>query len=105
MLPERITQLLSAYVDGELNSRERRNVGRILRKSPEARRLLSQLKQDSMILRRLPRKKTQIDLTGSAMGTISLRHIKLPKIDTTPIALLHPPPPPRKRRPRAGWSS
>ena len=99
MLPDRITQLLSAYVDGELNSRERRNVGRILRKSPEARQLLSQLKQDSMILRRLPRKKTQIDLTGSAMGTISLRGIKLPKIDTTPIALLHPPPP-RKRRPR-----
>jgi len=100
MLPERITQLLSAYVDGELNSRERRNVGRILRKSPEARQLLSQLKQDSMILRRLPRKKTQIDLTGSAMGTISLRGIKLPKIESVPVALLQPAPPPRKRRPR-----
>lgn len=100
MLPDRITQLLSAYVDGELNSRERRNVGRILRKSPEARQLLSQLKQDSMILRRLPRKKTQIDLTGSAMGTISLRGLKLPKIESTPPLLLQARPSARKRRPR-----
>jgi hypothetical protein len=82
MLPDRITQLLSAYVDGELNSRERRHVTRILRKSSEARQLLHKLKQDSMILRRLPRKKTQIDLTESAMGTISLRGLKLPKIET-----------------------
>src|SRR5262249_52732453 len=84
MLPERITQLLSAYVDGELSARERRNVTRILRKSNEARQLLHKLKQDSMILRKLPRKKTQLDLTESAMGTISLRGIKLPEIPTAP---------------------
>jgi hypothetical protein len=98
MLPDRITQLLSAYVDGELNSRERRHVTRILRKSSEARQLLHKLKQDSMILRRLPRKKTQIDLTESAMGTISLRGLRIPKIETPP-AFLAPPRAP-KRSPR-----
>src|SRR5215470_7476229 len=87
MLPERITQLLSAYVDGELSARERRSVTRILRKSSEARQLLHKLKQDSMILRKLPRKKTQIDLTESAMGTISLRGIHLPKVESTPAAV------------------
>jgi hypothetical protein len=94
MLPDRITQLLSAYVDGELNSRERRHVTRILRKSSEARQLLHKLKQDSMILRRLPRKKTQIDLTESAMGTISLRGLKLPKIETP--AFVAPPRKPKR---------
>lgn len=98
MLPERITQLLSAYVDGELNSRERRHVTRILRKSSEARQLLHKLKQDSMILRRLPRKKTQIDLTESAMGTISLRGLKIPKIESPVLAPA--PPRPAKRSPR-----
>jgi hypothetical protein len=84
MLPEHITELLSAYVDGELNSRERKNVTRILQKSDEARQLLHKLKQDSMILRKLPRKKTQLDLTESAMGTLSLRGIKLPEIPSAP---------------------
>lgn len=96
MLPERITELLSAYVDGELSSRERRNVTRILRKSGEARQMLHKLKQDSMILRKIPRRKTQLDLSGSVMGTISLRGITLPKIDVVPL----PPPPAPPRPPR-----
>jgi hypothetical protein len=98
MLPERITELLSAYVDGELSARERRNVTRILRKSNEARQMLHKLKQDSMILRKMPRRKTQLDLSGSVMGTISLRGITLPKIETVPV----PPPPPARRRWRFG---
>src|SRR5262249_36110968 len=74
MLPERITQLLSAFVDGELNARERRHVTRLLRKSDEARQLLHKLR----------RKKTQLDMSDSVMGTISLRGIQLPKIETAP---------------------
>lgn len=97
MLPERVTQLLSAYVDGELSARERRAVGRLLRKSAEARAMLHQMKQDSMVLRKLPRKKTQLDLSGSVMGTISLRNLQLPKIEN-PLPLL-PPKPPVRRRP------
>jgi hypothetical protein len=97
MLPERITELLSAYVDGELSSRERRSVTRILRKSAEARQMLHKLKKDSMILRKLPRKKTQIDLSQSAMGTISLRGIKLPKVESVPQ------PPPGAARTRPFW--
>lgn len=94
MLPERVTQLLSGYVDGELSARERRAVGRLLRKSPEARAMLHQMKQDSMVLRKLPRKKTQLDLSGSVMGTISLRNLQLPKIEN-PL----PPKPAIRRRP------
>ncbi len=101
MLPERVTELLSAYVDGELSSRERKNVTRILRKSGEARQMLHKLKQDSMILRKMPRRKTQMDLSGSVMGTISLRGITLPKIEAIPIASPVHPPPPKKRWP--GW--
>lgn len=86
MLPERVTQLLSAYVDGELSARERRAVSRLLRKSAEARAMLHQMKQDSMVLRKLPRKKTQLDLSGSVMGTISLRNLQLPKIEN-PVPL------------------
>ncbi|MBL8796214.1 MAG: zf-HC2 domain-containing protein, partial [Planctomycetia bacterium] len=96
MLPERVTQLLTAYVDGELSARERRAVGRLLRKSPEARAMLHQMKQDSMVLRKLPRKKTQLDLSGSVMGTISLRNIQLPKIEN-PVPLS--PKPVVRRRP------
>jgi hypothetical protein len=99
MLPERITQLLSAFVDGELNARERRHVTRILRKSDEARQLYHKLQQDSMILRKLPRKKTQLDMSDSVMGTISLRNIQLPKIESAPPPATFP------GLPRRRWPS
>lgn len=78
MLPERVTQLLTAYIDGELSSRQRRAIGRLLRKSPEARKLLDKMQQDSMILRHLPRKKVRPDLSKTVMTTLDLRGIKLP---------------------------
>jgi anti-sigma factor RsiW len=78
MLPERLTQLLTAYIDGELSSRQRKAVTRLLRKSPEARKLLQEMKQDSMILRRLPRKKMKQDLSQTLPGTIDMRGLKLP---------------------------
>lgn len=78
MLPERVTSLLTAYIDGELSSRKRRAVDRLLRKSPEARNLLSSMQQDSMILRHLPRKKMRADLSKTVLTTLDLRGIKLP---------------------------
>ena len=39
MLPERYNQLLTAYVDGELSTRQRKAVSRLLHKSAEARLL------------------------------------------------------------------
>ena len=78
MLPERLTQLLTAYIDGELSSRQRKAVTRLLRKSPEARKLLEEMQQDSMILRDLPRKKMKTDLSQTLPGTIEMRGLKLP---------------------------
>lgn len=78
MLNERVTQLLTAYIDGELSSRQRRAVSRLLRKSPEARNLLQKMQQDSMILRHLPRKKMRADLSKTVLTTLDLRGIKLP---------------------------
>jgi anti-sigma factor RsiW len=90
MLPERITQLLTSYIDGELSSRQRKAVTRLLRKSPEARKLLAEMKQDSMVLRHLPKKKMKQDLSKTLPGTIVTRGIKLP------------PPPPVGRPAKAG---
>jgi hypothetical protein len=55
MLPDRLSQLLSAFVDGELSPRQRRAVLRLLKRSPEARRLLHELQDDAAGLRNLPR--------------------------------------------------
>jgi hypothetical protein len=54
MLPDRCRQLLTAYVDGELSGRQRRQVRRLLDRSAEARKLLRELQGDSEVLRALP---------------------------------------------------
>lgn len=83
MLPERLTQLLTAYIDGELSSRQRKAVTRLLRKSPEARKLLQEMQQDSIVLRGLPRKKMKQDLSQTLPGTIEMRGLKLPPPPST----------------------
>src|ERR1700722_15837592 len=86
MLPERLTQLLTAYIDGELSSRQRKAVTRLLRKSPEARKLLQEMQQDSMVLRKMPRKKIKQDLSRTLPGTIEPRGLKLPAPPPSPVA-------------------
>jgi anti-sigma factor RsiW len=89
-LPERVTSLLTAYIDGELSSRKRRAVDRLLRKSQEARHLLNKMQQDSMILRHLPRKKMRADLSKTVLTTLDLRGIKLPPPPPMPLPVLAP---------------
>src|SRR5262245_29660001 len=55
MLADYDRKLLTAYVDGELTSRQRKLVARLLQRSPEARDLLRKLQADADALRRLPR--------------------------------------------------
>jgi hypothetical protein len=55
MLPDHLIQLLTAYVDGELSTRQRKAVLRLLHRSAEARRLYQQLRDDAARLRGLPR--------------------------------------------------
>lgn len=73
MLPERYSELLTAYVDGELDARQQRTVQGLLQRSPEARALLRQLESDAELLRRLPPRKLGADLAPQIVEAISRR--------------------------------
>jgi len=59
MLPERDLQLLTAYVDGELTSRQREEVVRLAQQSPEARQVLNDLQDHARLVRQLPSRKLE----------------------------------------------
>jgi hypothetical protein len=71
MLSDRVCQLLTAYVDGELTARQRRGVARLLRRSTEARDLLRQLQEDAGRVRALPPRKLDIDLSQPVLRAIA----------------------------------
>jgi hypothetical protein len=53
MLSPHVTQLLTAYIDGEISPLEERLVIQIVERCPLARQMLEELEQDSSNLRRL----------------------------------------------------
>jgi len=73
MLPDRLSELLSSYLDGELNPRQRRTVERLLLRSAEARALLEDLEENVNVLRQLPRLKLGDEFSQNVMRTISQR--------------------------------
>ncbi len=73
MLAEHDRELLTAYVDGELGTRQRKAVLRLLRRCPEARALLRQLQDDARLLRQLPRVRAGEDLSARVLQTIGRR--------------------------------
>jgi hypothetical protein len=75
MIPDRLTQLLTAYVDGELSARQRRAVQRLLHRSPEARELLGRLQADARSLRQLPHHRPAKDLTFPIMRAIAAQGV------------------------------
>jgi hypothetical protein len=75
MLPDRISQLLTAYVDGELSSRQRRSVEQLLQQSTEARDLVRQLQEDATRLRGLPRAQLAPEFTAQVLRTIATRRL------------------------------
>src|SRR4051812_11706837 len=75
MVPERLSQLLTAYVDGELSARQHRAVQRLLHKSSEARDLLRQLQADAQAVRRLPRRRLGQDLAPQVLRAIGERPV------------------------------
>src|SRR3984893_2193595 len=75
MLPDRYRELLTAYVDGELSTRQRKAVSRLLHRSEEARNLLEQLQQDADVLRGLPRLRLDRDLSSQVLLTIHQRRL------------------------------
>jgi hypothetical protein len=83
MLPERDRQLLTAFVDGELTSRQRRLVERLLRRSAEARDLLGKLQEDSRHLHNLSVPRLGRDLSAPVLGAISSQRLS-PRL--TPVS-------------------
>lgn len=77
MIPEHLTELLTAYIDGELAAPKRKEVTRLLKNSAEARRLFLQLKEDSTFLRKLPRTRIDKDLADTVLDQIKMRGLKL----------------------------
>jgi hypothetical protein len=72
MLPDRTSQLLTAYVDGELSARQHRAVSRVLRRSEAARRFVEQLQSDAARLKALPRRPAP-DLAESVLQSMAER--------------------------------
>lgn len=77
MFSDRLAQLLTGYIDGELSARKVRSVQRLLRRSPEARELLHQLEQDSRELQLLSRKTCEVDMASQVVRTINERQLKI----------------------------
>lgn len=75
MLSERERNLVTAFVDGELSTRQRRYVVRLLHRSREARRLLRKLQLDSTQLRQLEPPALTVDLSGAVLQEIARREL------------------------------
>jgi DNA-binding NarL/FixJ family response regulator len=87
MVPERDRELLTAYVDGVLSSRQRRHVVKLLKRSRDARRLLSQLQADSASLIALPAvPKLDVDLSRSVEQKIRERRLSPRPRPVVPVA-------------------
>jgi hypothetical protein len=75
MLPELDRKLLTAFVDGELSSRQLRHALKLLRRSAEARILLSQLEKQARALHELPRVRSHPELSDSVLLEIQKRRL------------------------------
>jgi hypothetical protein len=76
MLPDRVTGLLNAYLDGELTPRQRKAVHRLLRRSPDARTHLRHLQENVRRLRCLPRQTLGPDFPGQVVQAIADRNLR-----------------------------
>src|SRR4051812_46941151 len=70
MLSNHQCQLLTAYIDGELNAGERQTVDKLLVTSAEARAFLEKLEDDSKELHRLPSRRAPDTLVNLVMETV-----------------------------------
>src|SRR2546430_515881 len=70
MLSEATVQMVTAFVDGELNPRQRQAVLRFLVMSAEARELLMQLQENAHKVRELPRHKLPPAFTAEVIDAV-----------------------------------
>src|SRR5262245_24543883 len=78
MLSETCRELLAAYVDGELNTRQQDAVRRLLHGSAEAREWLRRMQEDAAALRQLPVQRLDRDLSAPVMRIIAERGLRPP---------------------------
>jgi hypothetical protein len=78
MLPDRYTELLTAYVDGELSARQQAVVQQLLRRSGEARALVRQFQADAELLRGLPRRQLGPDFARQILDTVRPQGVRTP---------------------------
>ena len=79
MLPERYRELLTAYVDGELSSRQQRTLRKSAAPLSRSAKLLKQMQADSHELRALPPARLEQDLSDSVLTLITQRQIQPPR--------------------------
>src|SRR5262245_39109897 len=102
-MKDRETELLTAFVDGELSSRERKAVVKLLHRSSAARALLAQLQENAHALRQLPRQAAPdvsaavvqsilqpVEQDTSATHEVLKRPAPLPDTSTTHAPLRRP---------------
>jgi len=89
MLPDQVTQLLTAFVDGELSQRERKAVTRLLQRSSEAREVLRQLQENAHRVHTLPRRKLEPSLVEDVLQSIASQPA-LPRPPRAPRRLWKP---------------
>ncbi len=75
MLADDMLQLLTAYVDGECNPRQRHAALRLLHESSEAREILRQLQENLHKLQKLPRRKLEPAFAGTVLTAITERQV------------------------------
>ncbi|MBI2805507.1 MAG: hypothetical protein HYX68_11065 [Planctomycetes bacterium] len=71
MLSEKMIQLVTAFVDGELTQRQRKAVVRLLEKSSAARALLKELQENAHRLKKLPQRKVEPSLVEDVLKAIA----------------------------------
>ncbi|MCI0461508.1 MAG: hypothetical protein L0Z62_31540 [Gemmataceae bacterium] len=90
MLPDRIYWLLTAYVDGELNTRQRKLVQHLVRQSAEARTFLRRLQQDAEALRGLPRRQLGALFTRQVLQALAAQPAQPVRSAAVPVRALLP---------------
>ncbi|HEV3142923.1 MAG TPA: zf-HC2 domain-containing protein [Gemmataceae bacterium] len=73
MLSERVQELLSAAVDGELTPRQREAVEKLLRESSEARELFEKMKQDAATLQHMRKVRLSADYPAIILKRVAER--------------------------------
>jgi hypothetical protein len=78
MLPDRDLQLLTAFVDGELSSRQREAALRLVQQSAEARQIVKELQEHARQLQQLPARKLEPEFAESVTGLLGHQPVAKP---------------------------